>query len=303
MLGGGNNECIVSSTIVPSTKLNKSSILLYIDDKFISISNKKSKNKVGNVLSEEKKSTVTQIEADYVKENFSDFYKVCDSFHKLNFIVNEDGKSIASRSIRNFLLEFKIEEEGNLNIYLNNSKLEDPNSINISELLVMERTEIKNKVSSILKGTSSIFNFEFIKKLKNTRTNKETFIIEANGDYHICEKLNNVERDWKKGINEYKLYNYVLENFNYDISPIFKVKIDESISKIKAIDDQKKNINSDISVLEESVQKLNDNINSGEIDSLYIGELENLKEQIENKIVSLKERYVDFDLKKKELVH
>ncbi len=165
----------------------------------------------------------------------------------------------------------------------------------------MESTKIKNNVSNVLKGSESIFNFEFIKLLENKTTGKETYIIEANGDYHVCEKLNSVEREWKDGIDEYKLYNYVLENFNYDISPIFKVKIDEAVSKIKEIEDNKKVININVSKLEESVKKIDDNLSSGEIDDKYHGELENIKHQLENKILSLREKYVEIDLKKKEL--
>lgn len=298
-IGAGNTSCVVRDTIVPSTKLNKNTMLFYMDDKFLSIANN-NKDKQGNVLSECTKTYVSEIDPTYVKENNADFYNLCESFYNLKFTNNESGNGILSDSIRNFVLEFKVEEKGTIGTYLNDTKVEF-DKVNFSEVLLMESTKIKNNVSNVLKGSESIFNFEFIKLLENKTTGKETYIIEANGDYHVCEKLNSVEREWKDGIDEYKLYNYVLENFNYDISPIFKVKIDKTVATLKEIEDNKQVININVSKLEESVKKIDDNLSSGEIDDKYHGELENIKHQLENKILSLREKYVEIDLKKKEL--
>ena len=154
-MGSGNNDCIVKNAIVPSTKLNESAMLFYMDDKFLSISNA-TKNKNGNVLSTGSKSYVSEIESNYVKENHSDFYNLCESFYKLQFTHNESGNGIVSDSIRNFVLEFKVEEKGTIGTYLNNSKVEF-DKINFSEVLLMESTKIKNNVSNVLKGSESIF--------------------------------------------------------------------------------------------------------------------------------------------------
>ena len=113
--------------------------------------------------------------------------------------------------------------------------------------------------------------------------------------------MNQVERVWKNDINELKLHNYVLENFNYDISSIFQVKIDEQKSSIKALVERKSTIESNIKKLEEQIEKINTNLNSGEIDSKFFGQLEDIREQLETKINSLREEFVECDLKKKEL--
>ena len=56
-----------------------------------------------------------------------------------------------------------------------------------------------------------------------------------------------------------------------------------------------------ISKLEENIKKIDENMASGEIDSNYFNQLETIKEQLETKIISLKEQSIQYDLKKKEL--
>ena len=128
-------------------------------------------------------------------------------------------------------------------------------------------------------------------------------VMELEGDYHICEKLNQVERVWKNDINEHKLHGYILENFNYDVSSIFQVKLDEQRIAVKALSERKTTIESNIAKLEEQIAKINTNLESGEIDSKFFGQLEDIREQLETKINSLREEFVECDLKKKELAH
>ena len=89
-------------------------------------------------------------------------------------------------------------------MYINESKVADPSEINFVELLVLESNEVKERVNTLLKSIDSIFNFEFIKTLVNESTSNEINVMELNGDFHICEKPNKVERFWKNNINEYK---------------------------------------------------------------------------------------------------
>jgi len=199
-------------------------------------------------------------------------------------------------------LEFKTDEFGKLNIFINESLIENPAKYNFNEVLVMESSNIKNVVKTVLNETSSIFNLEFIKTLTNQQTGKQVMVLELEGDYHICEKLNQVERVWKSDVNEYKLHGYILENFNYDISSIFQVKLDEHRSNVKALTERKSMIESNIQKLEEQIEKINVNLNSGEIDSKFFNQLEDIKEQLEFKINTLREEFVECDLKKKELV-
>lgn len=292
-LGGGNEQCRVESSIIPATKINESTLLTYLDDKFFFISKNELVNESDNGL----KNVVT-VDSKLVKEKYSEFYSVCESFYKLGFESNPSG--ITTSNIDNFSMSFKVNESGALDIVINGETIKDPKSYDFNDILAMETTGIKHHVRNVLENTSSIFNFEFIKKITNDVSLKEAFVIEMNNSYHVCEKLNQVEREWTAGLNEYKLYRYVLENFNYDISPIFKFEINDELQKIKLIESQKEEINKNVVLLEKSISDLDLAMTSGDIDNDYISELEDIKEQLEGKIISLKERFITLDLKKKE---
>ena len=72
---------------------------------------------------------------------------------------------------------------------------------------------------------------------------------------------------------------------------------------VKALSERKTTIESNIAKLEEQIAKINTNLESGEIDSRFFGQLEDIREQLETKINSLREEFVECDLKKKELAH
>jgi len=298
-LGSGNGICKISNTIAPTLKTGKNTVLTYVDDKFMAISTKELRK--GSILSESKSSRVYEMDPAYIKDKYSSFYTLCESFYKMKFVDVPNG--IKSTALKNFSIEFKTNESGKLNIYINDLLIEDPANYNFNEILTLESTGIKNIVSTVLNETSSIFNLEFIKSLTNEHNGKQVMVMELEGDYHICEKLNQVERVWKNDINEHRLHGYILENFNYDVSSIFQVKLDEQRMAVKALSERKTTIESNIAKLEEQIAKINTNLESGEIDSKFFGQLEDIREQLETKINSLREEFVECDLKKKELAH
>ena len=298
-LGSGNGICRISNTIAPTLKTGKNTVLTYVDDKFMAISTKELRK--GNILSESKSSRVYEMDPTYIKEKYSSFYHLCESFYRMKFIEVPNG--IKSTALKNFSMEFKTNESGKLNIYINDLLIEDPANYNFNEILTLESNSVKNIVSTVLNETASIFNLEFIKNLTNEHNGKQVMVMELEGDYHICEKLNQVERVWKNDINEHKLHGYVLENFNYDVSSIFQVKLDEQRTAVKALTERKTTIESNIAKLEEQIEKIDTNLKSGEIDSKFFGQLEDIREQLETKINSLREEFVECDLKKKELAH
>ena len=92
-----------------------------------------------------------------------------------------------------------------------------------------------------------------------------------------------------------------MTKFNYDISPIFKVKIDEKIEAYKKIEDKKNSISIDITKLEETMEKLQKAISSPDIDSEAVKKLTGIRESVESTINTLKKDYVGLDLFKKEV--
>jgi hypothetical protein len=130
---------------------------------------------------------------------------------------------------------------------------------------------------------------------------KDAIVLNLNDTYFVCEKLNTADRKWF-GVDEYQLYEFFARNFGYDISSVFKTKIEETVAEVQKIEETKKNILANIEKLETSVAKLNETCTSKGLDPSEVSDLEAIKEDIERKIHELKQSYIAIDLyKKKEL--
>jgi len=298
-LGEGDSFTNVTNLITPATKA-KDGMILYMDNRFVSIRESRGLTGKETKVHIDGKFKIAEVDPNYIKEKFPKFYKVAESFATLGFKKNLDGTSVDSSAIRNFNISFKTNEEKELDLYLNESKVSNLDDINLMEALSLESGEVKNKVLTLFENSSNLFNFDFIKELTNDRTLSEAFILKLNDEFYVCEKLNAAEREWKK-VDEYELYEFCAAKFNYDISPIFKTKIDEKIESFKKIEDRKNAISIDITKLEETMEKLQKAISNPDVDSEAVKKLTGIRESIEASIVSLKSDYVGLDLFKRDL--
>jgi len=298
-LGEGDSFTNVTNLITPATKA-KDGMIIYMDNRFVSIRESRGLTGKETKVHIDGQFKIAEVDPNYIKEKFPRFYKVSESFATLGFKKNLDGTSVDSSAIRNFNISFKTNEEKELDLYLNESKVSNLDEINLMEALSLESGEIKNKVVTLFENSNNLFNFDFIKELTNDRTLSEAFVLKLNSEFYICEKLNAAEREWKK-VDEYELYEFCMTKFSYDISPIFKTKIDEKIESFKKIEDRKNAISIDITKLEETMEKLQKAISNPDLDSEAVKKLTGIRESIEASIVSLKNDYVGLDLFKRDI--
>lgn len=298
-LGEGDSFTKVTSLITPAAKA-KDGMIVYMDNKFISIRESQSLTGKEVNLYIDDTFKIAEIDPNYVKEKFPKFYKVAESFATLGFTNNLDGTGVDSKSIRNFNISFKTNDQKAVDLYLNEAKVSDLEEINLMEALALESDSIKEKVLTLFENSDKLFNLDFIKELSNDRTLSEATVIKLNEEYYLCEKPNSAERNWRK-VDEYSLYEFCAKNFQYDISPIFKKQIDKKIESYKAIEEKKKEINLDITKLGTVLEKLQAAISSPDLDSDAIKKLEGLREAVESQIFSLKQDYVGLDLFKKDM--
>jgi hypothetical protein len=298
-LGEGDSFTRVNNLITPATKA-KGGMILYMDDRFISIRESKTPSGKEKNLYSDAKFKIAEVDPAYVKEKFPRFYAVSESYATLGFKKNIDGTGVDSNSIRNFNISFKTNGERELELYLNESKVNDLSDINLMEALSLESKSIKEKVITLFENSKNLFNFDFIKELSNDRTLSESLVLKLDEEFYVCDKLNSAEREWKK-VDEHSLYEFCMNKFNYDISSIFKTKIDEKVDAYKKIEAKKNAISIDISKLEETMEKLQKAISSPDLDSEAIKKLTGIRESIQSTITALKQDYVGIDLFKKDL--
>jgi hypothetical protein len=271
-----------------------------MDERFVSIRESRSLTGKETKVYIDDNFKIAEVDPNYVKEKFPKFYKVAESFATLGFTKNVDGTGINSSSIRNFNIGLKTNGEKEIDLYLNESKVANVDDINLMEALALESTQIKEKVINLFENSASLYNFDFIKELSNDRTMSEALVLKLNEEYYICDKLNAAERDWRK-VDEYTLYTFCAEKFQYDISPIFKTKIDETIKSYQAIEERKKEITIDIEKLSTVMEKLQAAISNPDLDSDAIKKLEGIRESVESSITALKHDYVGLDLFKRDI--
>jgi hypothetical protein len=297
-IGLGNGETRVNNLITPAIKTHDG-LLMYTDNRFLSI--REAKGLTGNEtkihLNESFK--ISDFSPEYVKNTYSKFYEFCEAYSTLGFKVSEDRLGVESNLARGIKMNFKLNESKNLELYINGEKFESSNSL--YESLALESTQTKARVKSILENAENLFHLEFIKEITNDRTLSEALVLNLNEAYYICDKVNAADRVWSR-VNEHQLNQFFTSKFNYDVTSIFKVKIDESINAIKKIEERKHSILVDIEKLEKTALKIDETIVNGQLDNEDATKLTEIKESITATISNLKKEYARVDLLKKKIV-
>jgi len=298
-MGAGNSDTSVRNVICPAIKSAKKSVMTYIDGRFIRLTESEKLN--GSEVEVNAKSngfSISTIDPEWVKKKHTSFYNVCESYAKLGFKTADNFAGVESNAVSKFNIGLSVNENRDLDLYINGSKVDNAKEVNLSEALIMVDEKTKNNIKTVLENTSMILNLEFIKNVRNDRTLSESFVFNLGPNYFLCDILNEAERNWTTA-NEYKMYEHFISKFNYDISPIFGTKINEAAAKIKAVESRKAEIIENIKKLEESVAKLSQTSESKDIDPSNIAKLDELKNSINDSISMLKEEYIKLDLSEK----
>jgi hypothetical protein len=296
-IGEGNYDTRVNNLITPAIQ-TEDGMLLYTDNRFLSI--REAKGLLGNESKIHVDGTfkIADVDPTHVKQKYGNFYSLCEAYVTLGFAKTSDGIGVESNSIRNFNLGFKVNEKKSIDLYINGVKMGEPGVANISEALAFAPNTTKAKVNILIEGAKNLFNFEFIKEVSNDRLMTECTLLNLNGNYYICEKVNAADRAWHR-VNEHEMYEFFKTKFNYDISPIFKTKIDEGDAALRNIEETKKAITNDITKLEQACLKITEAIEKGGLDQDQVKKLHPIKDAIEENINGLKAEYIRIDLLKK----
>jgi len=277
-LGIGNSDSEVKPIIAPFYKISESDALIFVDNKFIKVS---------------EDADPTQISMEEASE-FPEFFETCEAFAALNF--KEHSTELVS-TCRNLTVAFGINENGTLQLKINNSIIENINNIKLSEIFLMESIETRNALSKVFNNLDIIVNLEFGKTIVNERLGRESFVLNLDENIFVFEKLG--ETRIVKKMKGLTFHNYVMENFKYDISEMYSIQLEERESNIKAFDLEKKTIEENLAKLEESIAKIEEALSDTSITNDYQEKLTELKVSIEKNVNALKSQYIVVDQSKK----
>jgi septal ring factor EnvC (AmiA/AmiB activator) len=96
-------------------------------------------------------------------------------------------------------------------------------------------------------------------------------------------------------------HNYVMENFNYDVSELYAIELEEREKNLRKIDEEKKLVEKDLSKLENSITQLEEALKDSSLSSEYQTQLGDLKVSIEKNVNSLRNHYISLDQSKKKV--
>jgi len=295
-LGNGSSDTRIDNVIAPATKSVDEGIIIYHDDRFISISEKSElTGHESKVHINEGGFTISTMKPEYVKENYSNFYSVCEAYGRLGFKKSENNSGIESSSIRNFKMGFAINEENGLDLLINDEIVDDVKTVNVSEALVMESNTINSLTKTLFENLDSLSNFEFIKNASNHKTLKECTVFKLKDSFFLCENTNISERNWKK-VNALELYEYFLGSYEYDIKNTFGTELTKQYRKKLKTEKKKFKVQENISKLEKSVAKLDEALSNKGLDTSKISKLEKIKESLIDQINIFKEKYISLSV-------
>lgn len=275
-IGLGVGDTKVSSIIAPFYPLSESEAIVFMNNGFVKISE-----------NEEPQYLPLDVVSIY-----PDFYKVCESIHNLGFTLKNNEYSFTGNKVK---VVFSINEDGSLKLLVN-GKHTDLKSLNYAETFLVESIETRNAISNIFNNLDYIANIEFGKQIINESSNKRVNVLTIGDNIYVFEQ----NGDFRK-MKDLTFHSYVLENFKYDISDLYSIKLEKRDELLKSIDVEKNAITNNLAKLEESINKINSVIESIDTNDSYADQLMELKVSIEKNMNSLRERYITLSQSKKKI--
>lgn len=277
-IGIGNGDAQVNSVVLPYLAISENEVLTVIDNSFVKLSD--SDNPV-------------QVEEETVAADYPDFFELYEAVNALGF--SPKGNTYSAK-LKTMEVGFEM-NEGRLDFTVNGKRVEDPTSANVSEIFLMESVETRNNISKLFANLDSIAHLDFAKRIINERLGNDAYVFTVNDTMFVFEKLGGT-RNIKK-MEGVDFHNYVMENFQYDVTELYSIQLEESAQANKNIEAEKSNIEQNIAKLEKSISTIDETLNSTEIGDEYTEKLNELKHALEKNVNSLKSQYIKLDQSKK----
>lgn len=279
-LGIGNGDAQVKPIVAPFYKVTENDALVFIDNKFIKVSENEDP---------------TQVTVEDAQE-FPEFFEICEAFRALNF--KEIGSEIVAKG-RNLTVAFGINENGTLNLKINGVTVDNIENIKLSELFIMESIDTRKALTKVFDNLDLIVNLEFGKTIINERLGRNSIVLNLGENIFVFEKLG--ETRLLKKMKGLTFHNYVMENFKYDVSELYSIQLEERDARIKELDSEKLAIQSNLEKLEKSIAQITEALGDKTIPAESKEKLNELRMSIEKNVNSLKNQYILIDQSKKKV--
>ena len=195
------------------------------------------------------------------------------------------------------LISFAVNEDNTLYLKINGSVVEDLTKVELSEIFLMEQLETRSKLTTLFRGLDMIVNLEFAKKLVNERLNSDSIVFTMGETLYVFEKYG--QNRIVKKMEGLAFHNYVMERFNYDVSDLYEIELEQREKQLRQIDEEKTLVEKDLTKLENSILQIEEALKDQGLSAEYQTQLSDLKVSIEKNVNSLRNHYIALDQSKK----
>lgn len=268
----------VQNVICP-VKSEKDKTVIFLENKFLLVAGKK----------------VTELNEKNVMEKLPKFYSYCKNFQTIGFNNTNEG---LNKQISNYMtIDLKINESGDLKPFINGTEMKTTKNLN--EIMVTEGYETRNKVASLLEGIDRIGYLEEVKLINNVSEGSKIYIFKLEEAYNLFV----IEKKQIKLFEStgFQTYQYVNKKFKFDISTIFENEIKTAHNTLKKLEEKKAEIIKSLSIVENSIKKIDESIKINSKDSTKVNKLEALKFDLDKEVNTLKESYIKLDTEAKDI--
>ena len=285
-LGDGKNGTEIYNYVGPVLKEDKD-ITFYIGESFIHISpNSLDESMVKRTISNGDVKLYEMNELSLFNTN-REFYNTVKAYEALGFKLAKNGVTTMLNKTK---VDFKVNESNTLDLLINSNVVTNITTAKANNSFILESKEAKTCLFNILENLDSMYNMPFVKFILNEQKGLASMVINLQDDYFVYDYIGEKIDIYK--LDAYKLYEFVLNKFNYDISSLYKFQIDDARTKVSKLNEQQQSILNAISKLEESVIKI-DEATKADIkadDTILLSEL---KSNILGEIDKLKSKYIN----------
>jgi len=286
-LGNGSNDVSIHSYIGPVLQ-EGSDLTFYVDNSFIHISQSAlDSSLISRTINESNKIKLYELDELMIFNTDRNYYNAVKSFESLGFKFTRDG--LGSKLTKN-TIDFKIDESNNINLFFNSNKIDDVINIKSSDALLFESKDTKTCLFNVLDSIDSIYKIDFVKFIVS-ESKGVSMVINLENDFYVYDYINESKTDIYK-FDAFKLYEFVLNKYTYDISSSFSLEINDARSKINKLEEAKNGLFDSITQYKESISKIDESLKS-DIKNDDKKLLLDLKETINIELSKVQNSYID----------
>lgn len=277
-IGIGNGDAQVNAVILPFITVSEAEVLTVIDNSFVKLSDA---------------NAPVQVLAETVVTEYPEFAELYEALQALGFAAK--GNTYSAK-LKNMTVAFEL-SEGTLQFTVNGKAIEDPTTANVSDVFLMESVSTRNYLTVVFKNLDNFAHLDFAKRIVNERIGNDAYVISVENTMYVFEKL--AQTRIIKKMEGTEFHSYVMENFNYDVTELYSIQLDEKEQSLRNIESEKSTIEKNISKLEVSIAQIDETLKNEEVEEEYVEKLSELKHSLEKNVNALKGQYISLDQSKK----